>query len=279
MKKILLNGCSFVAGDALTWNIHHPDIDWVKYIASRKIHPIYSTNQIEQYRIHYNSNLRPVDNLKGQLEKLLTTDVTDISVDGNSNDNIAMTTIGFLNRLSLEERQQYHVCIGWTEFTRRIKWLVERRLFFNLTCAHLDDKSYKEYREYIKETIINPDTKDHFYNFFKNVFLLQSYLKSNNISYTFWKSLGKIFDIEDIDTMMYSNTRFSDSCIPFNHEKCFDRDEWINFNKNQYPWLSESWQTLITERKQFVSPDNRHPSLEAVKEFAIVVADKVKPLV
>jgi len=275
MKKILLNGCSFVAGDALTWDMHYPNINWIKHIFQGKLHPIYSAKQIEEFRMHYSNNLRPADNLKGQLEKLLTVSVTDLSVDGNSNDNIAMSTIGFLNKLSVKDRQQYHVCIGWTELTRRLKWLEKDKVFFNMHLSHLNHKAYKEYSGFIKESIINPHNLDHFYNFCRNVLLLQSYLKLNNISYTFWRNLGNELDIDELN-LLYSRVGDRNDYFPFNHTECFDKADWINFNDNQYPWLADAWGVTINETRQFVSHDNCHPNLESVKNFSLIVADKIK---
>ena len=46
MKTVLLNGCSFVAGDAVTWDTYFPDIDWMTHIYSRRLHPNYSSKEI-----------------------------------------------------------------------------------------------------------------------------------------------------------------------------------------------------------------------------------------
>jgi hypothetical protein len=287
MKKILLNGCSFVAGDALTWDTHFPDINWMKHVFYKKLHPTYSSKQICEISLDYKFNLRPKDNLRGQLEKLLKVDVIDISTDGNSNDNIAMSTIGFLTSLSPNERKQYHICIGWTELTRRIKWVEEHNHFFNLHHSHLNDIQYKGYAGFIKESIINPHDLDHVYNFFKNIFMLQCYLKLNGISFTFWKSLGdpgQPNDITEIDSVFSRNRK--NGCIPFEQETCFDANDWLTLNNdasdwitcnnNRCPWLEKSWGYYITSRKHFVSDDNRHPSLQAVIDFSLTVADRIK---
>lgn len=268
MKKILINGCSFTAGDAVTWHIHHPDIDWLKYIIQRKLHPVYSSKKIEACYNEYKLQLRKLDNIGGQLAKLLNTSVIDISLDGNSNDNISISTIGFLSKLKPEERKKYHVCIGWTEFTRRIRWIQRYGRFHNLHHGHIIDKKYILEKQFITEAIINSNDLDHLLNFLNNVILLENYLKNNDISYTFWKSLGISYNIAYVNLVSAVDNAVVD-CNLFFHNNLMDASRWMPFDDNPLPWLGRAWSDIVDADDQWIDKEsNCHPNLLAIKKIA-----------
>ncbi len=274
MKKILINGCSFTAGDALTWKNYHPDIDWMKYVFHRKLHPVYSSKQIQQYYTDYKDTLRKKDNVGGQLSKLLNVEVIDIAEDGSSNDILTLKTISFLEKLSPEERKNYHVCVGWTELTRRMVWLPDLNDFFSLHHSHLNQPTFRDRNEFIKEVIISAPDEDHYVNFFSNVFFLQCYLKLNNISYTFWRTLGGPSPAAG---------RYNEQNIVKNmhlqHDKIFDNADWLSFDKYNQPWIGDVWWNVLTQHKHFISVENPHPSLDGVIQLSTRLADKIRPLV
>jgi hypothetical protein len=265
MKKLVFNGCSLVAGDAITWDMHYPDIDWDKHIYSRSNHDTYSSQEIEQKRIDYMFNLRKLDNLSGQVGKILGLPVDDLSVDGNTNQNICMTTISFLSKLSIEERKQYHVCIGWTEPSRRTKWDPKLNEFSNLN-VH---SKYDFFSNYIKEVIFKSHEIDHSINYLHNVITLQSYLRSNGITYTFWNSLGTIKNITTFKPGWQT--------LPYQHELLFDKNDWLLFEDTEYPWQGNNFWSFqfFTNPSSCISNTNKHPNLETVIDFANKVANHV----
>jgi hypothetical protein len=254
-----------VAGDAVTWDVHYPDIDWDKHIYGRINHDTYSNQEIEQKRMNYMINLRKPDNLPGQVGKILGLPVDDLSVDGNTNQNICMTTISFLSKLSIEERKQCHVCIGWTELSRRTKWNPNRNEFFNLNVHSKHDF----FSNYVKEVIFKSHEMDHSMNYLNNVITLQSYLISNDITYTFWNSLGTIKNIMSFKPMW--------QILPYQHELLFDKNDWLLFEDTEYPWCGNNfWEfQLSTNHNSFISNTNKHPNLKTVIDFSNKVANHV----
>ena len=103
-----------------------------------------------------------------------------------------MSTISFLEELSVQERKNYHVCIGWSEISRRLAWNPETNSFHNLNIYQLDSPHSAYFYTFIKENIINRDDIDHIMNYFHNIVSLQNYLKANDITYTFWNTLNHI---------------------------------------------------------------------------------------
>lgn len=281
MKKILLNGCSFVAGDAISWNKYYPDIDWIKYVYLRKLHPTYSSKQIESKFFLYTTKLRPHDNLSGKLRTKLGTEVLDISIDGNTNDYITNSTIDYLQTLSPEERKNYHVCIGWTEYTRRLRWIIEQNHFFNLHHSHLSDDNFINEKDFIKEVIVNSAEFDHLFNYYNNILLLENYLKINGITYTFWRSLGYEILKETQRVINQPNKVL----VPYNrpykatvffHNNIMDSSKWIKFVEDDMPWARKSWGNNVYERKLHVAANNLHPNSQAVEELSDLIVDMLK---
>lgn len=268
MKKILINGCSFTAGDGLTWDKNYPDIEWDKYILKRKLHPVYSSRKVDEFYSEYKLKVRKLENIGGQLAKLLNIPVDDISIDGNSNDNISISTIGFFSGMSVEQKQEYHVCIGWTEPTRRLRWISRGRHFMNLHHSHSKDERFEYERPFIKECIINSEDCDHLLNFFNNVLLLETYLQHNKISYTFWKSLGWPYDMKYIQSAGSVDPALLKYKFFF-HNELFDASKWVKFDDNPYPWLGTAWSTIIDDQELWLNnPVNLHPNLLAVEQFS-----------
>jgi hypothetical protein len=264
IQKLLINGCSMIAGDAITWDMHHPDIDWDEHIkVTGKKHNIYSSQEIEDMRIEYSFKLRLLDNLSGQLNKITGLPVTDLSVDGNSNQNICMTTISFLSKLSVEERKNYHVCIGWTEPSRRIKWNTEINEFINLNMH----SKYYLYEDYIKEVMLKAHKMDDLMNYFHNVIALQSYLQLNNITYTFWNSLPPIKNV--------TNFNIDPNIIQYPSDLLFNKKDWLLFNYTEQPWHDDCWLSHINKPTYWISIKNAHPNLETVIEFSKKLATHI----
>jgi hypothetical protein len=273
MKKILLNGCSFVAGDAIAWDKYYPDIDWKNHNIFENKHDKYSIKEIKDFSNKYKWELRKNHNLSSYLRNNLNVEVTDLSQDGNSNDTIALETMNWLSQLSLEEQQQYHVCIGWSNEMRRRHWVEldnSTSGFNNLSPWNLNSPPFynEQTSDYIKASIVNANDQDHIYNYFTNILLLQNYLKSRGIKYTFWRSLGQVYKKEDIK-LFHRCGGIIDSTTEY--DKFFDDSDWINFNKINHSWISDTWlQDFSKDKKSnWISDTNQHPNIKAVAEFSV----------
>ena len=104
MKKIIFNGCSFVAGDALVWDQYIKlkglkNLSW-EYYSSTKV-----SDDVIQILQDYKNNYRKFRNLPAFLGKFLKTEVIDISEDGHSNDGISFSTIQTLLDIPEKERK------------------------------------------------------------------------------------------------------------------------------------------------------------------------------
>lgn len=272
MKKLIINGCSFTAGDALTWQTHFPDIDWYTHILEKKLHHKYMAKELDRFYTGYIKNLRPLDSLSGQLKHLFNTEVIDISSDGNSNGSISMSTILYLESIPREERKNYHVCVGWTEFTRRVRWSEKIGKFLNINHAHITDKRYAEYETFIKEIVVSSAPPDHWFDYLANLIQLELYLKSNDVTYTFWRSLGE--HINPFNAVLPGH--FIDENI-FNLNKissAFDASNWISFGGSLDPWYGTPWIKTFKDT-DFLTKKNHHPNLSTVIKFSKVVADKI----
>jgi hypothetical protein len=263
-KKLLFNGCSMTAGDAITWDKYHPDIDWWEHLYLSKPHSKYSRNQIIEKQFNYYTHLRILDNLAGQTNKLTGLPVEDLSEDGNSNQNICMSTIGFLEELSVQERKNYHVCIGWSENSRRLGWNPNNKSFINLNISEIDSIHKIYFHQYIKESMINRDDIDHIMNYFHNIVSLQNYLKANDITYTFWNTLNDIKPAVLKNIKNYKNFKIK----PYQHEVIFNQEDWLLFGDSEHPWLGPPWSWSLLSLDKQISEKNRHPNLEAVIELA-----------
>ena len=102
MDKILLfNGCSFTAGDGLAWDQFCQDFSWRDLVITRsaiKNNKISDKEAVALY-VEYVKNFRPKKNLAALCSEVLETTKIDLSLDGNSNDNITLSTINYLMRL------------------------------------------------------------------------------------------------------------------------------------------------------------------------------------
>lgn len=262
-KKLLFNGCSMTAGDALTWDKHYPDIDWFNIRDTK--HPKYSIDEMQAFFLNYRADLRILDNLGSHVGKLTGKSVVDLSDDGNCNQNICMTTIQFLEELSTQERKNYHVCIGWSAISRRMAWEPNLNEFVNLTIGELDHVNKIYFHQYIKESMINRADADHIINYFHNIVSLQNYLKANAITYTFWNTLNHINC--NLEILYTGNNK---KIIPYKHKIMFNQTDWLSFDDCKYPWLGLPWS--LTTLYKGISKKNNHPNLESVIELAKKVA-------
>ena len=264
-KKLLFAGCSFTAGDALVWD------DFAKNILSLPIE--WNSKEMKLYYPDY-TDYRKKFNLSGKTSSLLDTESVDLSNDGNSNTGIALSVLNFLMNLSLAEQQQYHVCVGWTSWTRRLKYLKEDNTFLSLNPHHYKNPDYENVKDYIGEILINNSVYDHALQYIIDILLLENYLKYRDISYTFYRSV-------DSNCGWPTYDEIKKSLIGVKNKTLIPLDN-ISSNKNWMPFGDESdnhmfgksWSEFKTVDLT-ISKKNQHPNLRSVN----LVAEKLSQFI
>jgi hypothetical protein len=148
IKTLLFNGCSFVAGDALVWQKFSSDTSWLEVIQlkSPEHRTLYQT---------YVDHFRPQYNLQSRCKQILNVNTLDISMDGNSNENIAFDTVNYIETLPTETVESMAVVVGWTDTSRRHKWFDPWQSLVNICVSHRDGQMFKNLHAYIDEVIVN----------------------------------------------------------------------------------------------------------------------------
>lgn len=253
MKKLIFNGCSYTAGDALVWDQFCPEISWTTSLW--KTAP--SAELVQKY-VQYRTEYRPKHNLAAMCAAALGTEKIDLSTDGNVNSRIALETINYILSLRPSARKEYHVCIGWTETSRRLKWYPNKNQFECIHVAHAENDAYAPFKNYIKEEIILNTDVDHAIHYLKDVMLLENFLKCQGMTYTFWRALGgRTYLPKGIAPILKVSENISDN------------DNWISFNQqdslriNGTPWLA-----TLRKFDDFISAENGHPNIQSVAAHA-----------
>ena len=97
MKKLIFNGCSFMAGDELVWEQYHKEhnrelLPWFSKKAQlTEINDIEFRNSYIEYRRNFN--------LPAMVSRKLECEWFDLSRDGKSNEAIALETIAHINTI------------------------------------------------------------------------------------------------------------------------------------------------------------------------------------
>lgn len=278
MDKILLfNGCSFTAGDEIVWDQFCKDFTWREAVIERTVvknNKLTNKEAVDLY-LDYVKNFRPTKNLGSICSKILQTKKIDLSLDGNSNDNIALSTINYLMRMDSEKRQKVHVCIGWTSTDRRIKFSKNRQLFQNLHCYSLLDDN-KEHHDYTIAAIIENTEVDHSLNYLMNVINLENYLKANNITYTFWRALANETSHASWEVLNKSpspNDLMAIASLPV--YTLSNKENWITFNSSSHPWMGHSWDQTLTDADK-ISTVNKHPNFRSMLKLSKTITDHIK---
>ena len=276
MKKTLLfNGCSFVAGDAIFWEEYClknnlPKIEWMEIWRS--------LDDLSEHLYQYSVNFRSERNLPAMVANHLGCPKVDISTDGNSNDNIAISTIAYLLNKSSEERKKFHVCIGWSIIGRFLKHFKtdKHSNFANLHVNHCSGKSqggdstYSYLQKYIDITFQTLTDEDLWLNYLKNIITLESFLIKNEITYTFFKSLGYPNDFRDLPTFPPFN-------INLPHDIETNNSNWYDFGGEGLAYTNHSWTSkFIILKKNWISEINSHPNVAAVTEFSKLLSDFIQ---
>ena len=280
MKKIILNGCSFIAGDELVWEQYlkelGKDVNDNELIWNNPTPTPYYLALQQDYRIY-----RKMYNQGAILSKELGTEVIDISDDGNSNDNIALTTINQVLSIPEEDRKNYHAIIGWTRKERKLMHLNDRWL--NVHTSHCINTSeyWSKFKHRLIGAILEETDSDWYINYFKNVMLLESFLKSQKITFTFYRSLGtcKEFYNEDIlDEFLINLTGQSNIRLNNLTPYIFDSSNWLTFMEEDKDtgMASHSWGEYISYKIDIdwqITNTNRHPNLPAIKLLVSIIKE------
>lgn len=265
-KKLLFSGCSYTAGDELVWDKYCKDIllinpieyTWDVFHADDKVFATHRSKYVEY---------RKTFNIPGQVGNAFNKPVIDLSMDGNSNTQIALSVIKNLLEKTPEEVKDFHVCVGWTSLIRRLKWFEERKSFINMHPGRYANNRFSNLRPYIKEGIINLSPYDHNLHFIHDIMLLENFLKARNVSYTFWLSFPGVLanGIDDI-------TQKLNPVISIG--KASDSSNWLLFNESDtIPMLGTSWtDQLRTKTDPWISSKNNHPNLKSATELAEKIA-------
>lgn len=263
--KLLFNGCSFVAGDFLTWHQHYPDIDPDIYIWGRQRHPSLTQNQLKQLTDHYWRELRPRDNLAQQVSRLTGLEAIDISSDGNSNTAIAQSTIAYIS----EHPGDYQICIGWTEPTRRMVWEAEVGQWINLSLHRLEDPRLpRRYRDYVNLNLVSAPEADHSLDYVQNLVMLNSWAQSQGLPIIQWRSMGP----QGVQPCMLARTEYGVATL--DPRRVLDPMTWLELSSE--PWWGRSWFDQLGPG-QTISPTNLHPNIPAVRAQAAKIAERILP--
>ena len=275
MKKLIFNGCSFMAGDELVWEQYHKDNN--KPVIAPWNNNKEITDAEHLFRIEY-LQYRQSFNLPAIITRMLDgSEKIDLSYDGKSNENIAIGTIAYLNDLSKEERENCHVIIGWTCLSRIMKYSKISNIFVDLTAHHYDihtaDPAKNALKDHIKTRILGGDNEDFILDYVRNVMLLENYLIANNISYTFYRALDDmVYGFEKIGPFNYID-RYT-----LNVKDCSRHENWYKFKDSNYtPINGLGWGVDFANKpQQWINPNNTHPNMESINDFASRLVEFIK---
>jgi hypothetical protein len=171
---------------------------------------------------------------------------------GGSNDRIIRMTIEWCNNNQDKINDTLFV-IGWTSFNRFEFWDNFLNRFVQVsngepTHNDRDDKRLQEYvTQYWKERHNDLEAKN---EILRKIILLQSFFKSNNLSYLFLDAIGSQLDI--IRKHKYNTF--------------IDKKYWWNYSKeiNSFPHLASTLNSYGIDSEDGIG----HPGIEAHKELS-----------
>ena len=279
MKKIIFNGCSFMAGDEIAWEQYRKEVGngltWDQFCSIEQgktdADRTYWNNYQQIYKRNYNLPQFVINSLGASVNNKI-----DISTDGKSNDMISISTINYILGIPPEERKNYHVVIGWTSIYRVMKYASKHKTFMNLNVHHIDDPvpGSAEFKEYITAVIINSDNEDIVMNYFKNVLLLENFLLANNITYTFYRAIGTA------NECIMRDYRFDPGHVigALQLDNISNFNNWIKFyNTDTNPIIGESWASLHLNNQpnNWIRDGNGHPNTPTAIAMSDVIKNKI----
>jgi len=257
IKKIILNGCSFV---------HGFDLCYEEFGVKDKLldfDDAYKSWTVEQKEIFARKRL------SGKLKSHFNCEVVDLSKYGESNEWIANNTISYLeeNKNNLENTL---VLIGWTDIVRTPYFLSNR--IRNISVGSLDHyiewiskvepseatmedlKIYQQLKPLKQIWDENPSMliqcRDRHLSL---VIMMQLYLEKLKLNHCMWNSLSMWPIVPDY------NTNYSD------YRKIVNWNNWWpKGNKESY---ENSWDELIWQNPEYFTA-TRHPNEYSVNNFS-----------
>lgn len=279
MKKIIFNGCSFMAGDEIAWEQYRKEVGngltWDQFCSKNQIRTdadwAYWNNYNNSYKRNYNLPQFVINSLGLSVDNKI-----DISTEGKSNDMLSISTINYILNIPPEERKNYHVVIGWTSISRVMKYSSKYKNFMNLNVHHIDNPvvGSEDFEKYITEIMLNADDEDRAMNYFKNVLLLENFLLANNITYTFYRAIGTAKEC------IMGEHRFDPGHIlgALQLDKISNFNNWIKFyNTDTNPIIGESWTSLHLDNQpnNWIRASNQHPNTIIAMVLANMIKDKI----
>jgi len=257
IKKIILNGCSFVHGFDLCYEEFKVKDTFLNF------EDAYETWTNEQKETFARKRL------SGKLKSHFDCEVVDLSKYGESNDWIANNTISYLeeNKNNLENTL---VLIGWTDIVRTPYFLSNR--IRNISVGSLDhyidwiakvapseaaaedQKFYQQLRPLKQIWDDNPSMLNHCRDrHLSLVIMMQLYLEKLNLNQCMWNSLSMWPAVPDY------NTNYSDYSKIVNWNNW-----WPNGNKDSY---DKSWDDIVWRANNAFTA-TRHPNEYSVNDFS-----------
>jgi len=125
-------------------------------------------------------------------------------------------------------------------------------------------------QKYIDVSYEIKSNEDYWLNYLKNIIMLENFLISNRITYTFFKSLGWPSVRSDPPVFQTCPIKLSVDNIT-NHEN------WYNFGDGPLPYANHSWESkIVSPRKMWINDTNHHPNPDAIIEFSILLGNFIK---
>jgi hypothetical protein len=263
VKKIIINGCSFVHGFDLCFERHgiHPYANWLSANNQMTI-----DQQLEFESIR----------LSGRLRDILGCDVTNLSYSGESNEYIANRTINYINdNIDTLDTESTLVILGWTEPERLPFYLKDNKLnvCISLVKSYIQVAEREQpqtthsieradnYKNFLglQELWNNHDTMPYttYFRHLSLVYMTQLYLESKNIKYCFFNSL-RSWPLKE---------GYIDKLGPHaeNYDNLINWNSWYpNKNITSYDW---NWDEDM-EKHSIQKTATSHPSVQAVDIFS-----------
>jgi hypothetical protein len=263
-----------MAGDEIVWKQYciengRSGLGWHDFLSKM------SDSQNDFWN-NYRYDYRMKHNLPSRVAKRLNSKHNDIAIDGNSNDKIAFSTINYFLNISPVERKNYHACIGWTTTSRLMKFSKISNSYFNLHINHIGGETnpiLQELKDYLMIALGKSYDEDFFMNFMKNIIMLENFCIANDITYTFYKSLGTPQDTAPTGYVALSPP-YTGHILT---DKITNHDNWMRFDDEYLPYMGHSWTSAILKKHEhlYVSKTNGHPNVEAAEALSEMIKTKI----
>jgi hypothetical protein len=175
--------------------------------------------------------------------------------------------------------------VGWTIKERKLLHIKDWH-WYNVHIAHVEQQSEKWeiHKPRIIGAILEETKHDWYLNYIKNVMFLETFLKLNKVSYTFYRSLGSTDEFYELDSKKVYNsfkinlTEVSDKNIILNNllPSISDSANWLTFfeEEKHNSLASHSWTRYMQKTftwQWHISADNKHPNIKATTMLVDII--------